>query len=50
MKLQVAISSGDIIEFSRLWDVPNPSDPKEMRQFLTRLQTVVNTFVDKEEN
>jgi hypothetical protein len=49
MKLTVAITTGDQIEFTRNWDVPNPSGNQEMREFLTRLQTQLNTFVKHEE-
>ena len=50
MKLIAQVMTGGETEFARSWDVPNPSDPKEFRQFLTRLQTQLNTFVESEEN
>ena len=49
MRIVVSILTGGETEFIRSWDTPSMDTPEEMRQFLTRLQTQVNTFVKTEE-
>ena len=49
MRIQISVVTGGEAEFWRSWDTPSMDTPEEMRQFLTRLQTQVNTFVKNEE-